>query len=145
MTNDIDILNTVTTTLIDSQKGYQQCIETADDSYALQQNFRERAQRRSQLVQEFQNEVRAHGGEPSTDGSIAGKAHRAWTSFSSVFIDDEKAAVEAIDDGEDYLAEKIENALENNQLQPRTRELLQKAHADAREGERFADALENVL
>lgn len=145
MSNDINVLNDVTETLIDSRKGYEKCIEVSEDSYALRSNFQERAQRRSQLIQEFQNEIRTLGGEPTNDGSIAGTAHRAWTQFTTLFQDDEKAAVEAIDDGEDFLAEKIESKLEETTLNTRTRELLQKAHADARDGERFADALERAL
>ena len=143
--NDIDVLNDVTQTLIDSHKGYETCCEVSDDSYALQTNFQQRAQARADLIKEFQAQVQALGGEPATSGSIAGAAHRAWTSFTTLFSDDEKAAIEAIDDGEEYLAEKIEGCLTNDHLDMRTRELLQKAHASAREGERFADALEKAL
>ena len=145
MSNDINILNDVTETLIDSRKGYQKCIDISDDSYALRSNFLERAQRRSQMIEAFQNEVRTLGGEPKNDGSVAGSAHRAWTDITTLFQDDEKAAVEAIDDGEDFLADKIESKLKEDSLSPRTRELLQTAHADARDGERFADALEKAL
>lgn len=145
MSNDINVLNDVTETLIDSRKGYQKCIEVSDDSYALRSNFLERAQRRSQMIQEFQGEVRSLGGEPKEDGSVAGAAHRAWTDITTLFQNDEKAAVEAIDDGEDFLADKIESKLKDEALAPRTRELLQKAQADARDGERFAEALEKAL
>lgn len=145
MTQDIDALNSVTQTLIDSQKGYAKCCEVVDDSYALRSNFQERSQKRLNLVEQFQAEVRTLGGEPETNGSVAGKAHRAWTSFTTIFSDDEKAALEAIDDGEEFLAEKIEHVLAKEPLQPSTRALLQKAHADARDGERFADALEDAL
>lgn len=145
MANEIDVLNDVTKTLIDSHKGYETCVEATDDSYSLQSNFQERAQRRAELVKEFQAQVQMLGGTPSTSGSVAGAAHRAWTSFTTIFADDEKAAIEAIDDGEEFLAEKIEGALNDTALSPRTRELLQKAHADARDGERFADALDKAL
>jgi uncharacterized protein (TIGR02284 family) len=145
MTKDIEVLNDVTKTLIDSQKGYETCIDVADDSYALQANFRNRAQRRSELVRDFQSQVRNLGGEPTDSGSAAGTAHRAWASFSSLFVNDEKAAVEAIDDGEDYLADRIENALKENELMPQTQQLLRQAHAQASEGERFADMVENTL
>lgn len=145
MSNDIKVLNDVTETLIDSCKGYQKCVDVSEDSYALRSNFTERAQRRSLMIQEFQNEVRNLGGEPKEDGSVAGAAHRAWTDITTLFQDDEKAAVEAIDDGEDFLADKIQSKLEDGALAPRTRELLQQAHADARDGERFAEALDKAL
>ncbi len=143
--DDVAVLNTITKTLIDSHKGYETCCEVSDDSYALAKNFRERADARSELIREFQAEVTALGGEAATAGSVAGAAHRAWTGFTKMFVDDEKAAIEAIDDGEEYLAEKIEAALNDTSLAPRTQELLRKAHASAREGERFADALDKAL
>ncbi|GHA96196.1 hypothetical protein GCM10009069_18990 [Algimonas arctica] len=145
MTNDIDVLNTVTKTLIDSRKGYETCCKVVDDSYALKSNFQERAQRRLLLIEEFQSAVGALGGEAVTTGSVAGKAHRAWTSFTSLFADDEKAAAEALDDGEEFLADKIEDQLSKSDLNLKTRALLTKAYADARDGENFADMLEKVL
>lgn len=145
MKNDIKALNDVTQTMIDSYKGYEKCLEIADDSSALTNSFRERATRRSQLINDFQAEVRSLGGEPETDGSALGAAHRGWANVTSAFQDDRKAAVEAIDDGEDFLAGKIENQLEDNDIRPRTRDLLQQAHSSAREGERFAEAMERSL
>jgi uncharacterized protein (TIGR02284 family) len=145
MTKDIDVLNDVTKTLIDSRKGYETCCEVADDSFALQSNFQARAQRRRLLVKEFQDEVRSLGGEPQDNGSITGSAHRAWTEFTSLFSNDQKAAAEAIDDGEEHLAKKIEDKLDEEDLTPKTRLLLAKAVLDARDGESFADKLEAVL
>ena len=145
MTKDIDVLNDVTKTLIDSRKGYETCCEVADDSFALQSNFQARAQRRRLLVKEFQDEVSSLGGEPEDNGSIAGSAHRAWTEFTTMFSNDQKAAAEAIDDGEEHLAKKVEDKLKEDALSPRTRLLLAKAMSDAREGESFADKLEAVL
>lgn len=140
--NNIKALNEVTETLIDSYKGYEKSIEISDDSYALRQNFQNRAKERAQLVNEFQNEVRQLGGEPKTEGTMLGKAHRAFESFTALFQDDERAAVSAIDDGEDYLAKKCEGCLEDTALAPKTRELVSRAHASARAGERFADMLD---
>ena len=145
MQKDIEALNDVTKTMIDSYKGYEQCLEVAEDSFPLTNSFRQRATRRSELINEFQAEVRSLGGEPETDGSALGSAHRAWLNVTAVFQDDRKAAVEAIDDGEEFLADKIENALQDETYSPRTRELLQTAQMSAREGERFAEAMEAAL
>lgn len=140
--NNIQALNEVTETLIDSYKGYEKCIEMSDDSYSLRQNFQRRAQERAELINDFQAQVREFGGEPRTEGTLLGKAHRSFTKFSSAFQDDEKAAVSAIDDGEEYLAEKCEDCLENNELSSETRNLISRAQASARAGERFADMLD---
>lgn len=140
MTNkNCEILNDVTKTLIDSQKGYEKAYDMADDSYALRSQFQQRANERRQLVNEFQQQVRQYGEEPQTDGGITGTLHRQWSQFSSAFRDDEKAALEAVDTGEEHLAEQIENKLEEDGLDMNTRQLLQKAYTSAKQGERFAE------
>lgn len=141
---DIDALNDVTKTLIDSVKGYEMACETCDDSYSLRSRFQQYAQERQQLVSEFQNQVRALGGEPVTSGGATGAVHRAMTQFSTIFRDDEKAALSAIDDGEDHLKSEIERVMERDNLNPETRSLLQRACQSAKEGECFADRMEEV-
>jgi len=139
---NIKVLNSVTKTLIDSCKGYETCAEISDDSYALRSEFLRRKSEREQLVQELQNQVTAYGGEPVTDGSMSGAVHRGFTRFSSAFRNDEQAAISALDDGEEFLAEKIEDKLEDNILAPQATALLQRAMASAKSGERFADMLD---
>ncbi|MEM9234545.1 MAG: PA2169 family four-helix-bundle protein [Pseudomonadota bacterium] len=143
MTKDVDVLKDVTKMLVDSQKGYAKAAEVTDDNYSLRSEFVERSQQRQQLIGEFQNQTRTFGAEPETDGGMLGSLHRAMTDFSSLFRDDEKAALSAIDDGEERLAEYVSDKLEDNELNPQTRQLLQKAHMSARAGEAFADRMEN--
>lgn len=139
---NIKVLNSVTKTLIDSCKGYETCAEMTDENYSLRSEFLRRKSEREQIIQEFQNQVTELGGEPETNGSMSGAVHRGFTRFSSVFQNDEQAAVSALDDGEEFLAEKIEDKLEDNALPPRATALLQKAMASAKSGERFADMLD---
>ena len=138
---NIDVLNDVTTTLIDSQKGYKKVSEIASDSYALRGKFMERETERNALIAAFQQRVSDLGGEPTTSGGIGGAMHRAWTDFTTLFQKDEKAALEAVDDGEDHLADKIESKMKTEGLDTATIELLGRALTSAREGERFADLL----
>ncbi|WP_017931147.1 PA2169 family four-helix-bundle protein [Robiginitomaculum antarcticum] len=142
---NVNVLNSVTKTLIDSCKGYETCADMSDDSYALRAEFNRRATERRALVNEFQHQVRTYGGEPKDDGSLSGVVHRGFTKFTGLFKDDEKAAVEALDDGEEFLAEKIEGKLDHDDLAPETRTLLKRAHSSARAGERFADLLEKSM
>ena len=46
---NIDVLNDVTQTLIDSQKGYEKVIEIADDDHVLQGKFQRLATERGEL------------------------------------------------------------------------------------------------
>lgn len=142
---NIDTLNDVTKTLIDSQKGYQTAYEITEENYALRSDFMRRASNRSKLITEFQEKVRRLGGEPQESGGITGAAHRGWTNFSSMFQKDEKAALSAIDDGEEHLADEIEKKLKSDELDAETQALLRKAHMSAADGERFADRMEDTL
>ena len=140
----IDTLNDVTKLLIDSCQGYQKASELSDDNPSLQHEFQRRAADREALVTEFQTQVRGLGGQPVTDGGAAGKLHRGLFDFASNFRDDEKAAVNAVDDGEEYLANQIGEKLENGELTADARELLIKAQASAKSGESFAGKMENI-
>ncbi len=141
--HDNEILNSITKTLIDSRKGYEACCDVADDGHPLSDEFRRRRDERAALIGEFQARVRTLGGEPEDDGSAAGAVHRAFLRFSSWFQDDEQAAISALDDGEEYLAEKIEDRLEDSSLLAESRALLHKALRSALSGERFADNLDD--
>lgn len=144
MTNkNAEILNDVTKTLIDSQKGYQNAYKQVDQNYALRNEFYARAQDRQNLINEFQSQVRSYGEKPETDGGIAGTMHRGWQNFTSMFQSDEKAALEAIDDGEEHLAEQIESKLKEDKLDMATRNLLERAHSSACAGECFAERMED--
>lgn len=141
----INILNDVTQTLIDSYKGYESCLNDFEERKNLRTRFSQRAKARALMITEFQNVVRDLGGDPETDGSVSGAAHRGWTKFTTLFQDDEKAACQSIDDGESFLAEKIRDVLRQPDITPRTRELLDKAYRSAKEAELFADILERSL
>jgi hypothetical protein len=58
-----------------------------------------------------------------------------------MFQDDRKAALEAIDDGEEHLADSIKDRLEKSEVQGQSRALLEEAYSSARSGEAFADSL----
>lgn len=137
----IDALNDITKVLIDSKQGYEKAYEMVDDNFSLKPQFLHRAQERGQLIDRFQSQVRTLGGEPQKDGGVLGEAHRGWMQFTSLFQKDQKAALEAIDDGEDYLAEQVEQRLKRDDIHGEVRTLLTKAHQSARNGECFADAL----
>ena len=141
---DIHALNDVTKTLIDSMKGYQKVCEISDDSFALRGKFESLVAERAELIEAFQKRVRHYGGEPQTSGGVGGAMHRAWADFTTLFQDDEKAALEAVEDGEEHLAREAASKLEIEKLDISTRELLQRAQASACYGERFADQAEDA-
>jgi|SRR5690554_1134338 len=145
MTNDknIEVLQDVAAKLIDSCKGYQMCADIVKDNSALKSEFMQRKTSRDLLVNEFQAKIAALGGEIKDSGSATGALHRGYTKFLNVFKDDREAAADALDEGEEYLAEYIEHKRDKDGLTSESLALLNKAHASALEGERFADFLDD--
>lgn len=140
----IEELNDVTRLMIDSYKGYQAACEECDDSFALANEFKERGERRKSYISDIQGYVRQLGGEPSTHGTARGAVHRGWLNFANIFQDDEKGAISAVENGESYLANRIEDCLEDGQLDGKATQLLRKAHSDVKASERFFDMLDDA-
>ena len=141
----IEELNDLTKLMIDSFKGYKEAIDQADDSFALKNEFADRAERRSVYIAEVQDYIRKLGGEPEVEGTARGAVHRGWVKFSNLFRDDEEGAVSAVQNGEAFLAEKIEDVLEDDDVDAQAKALLRKAHADVAAGRNFAGATEDRL
>ncbi|WP_298913246.1 PA2169 family four-helix-bundle protein [uncultured Algimonas sp.] len=127
----IEELNDVTRLMIDSYKGYKEAADEADDSFALKSEFANRAEHRSKLIAQVQNHVRELGGEPSTHGTARGAVHRGWVNFANVFRDDEHGAMSSVANGERFLASRIEDCIEDGQLDAAGTTLLREAHAEA--------------
>ena len=110
-TGDVSTLNTLITTLIDSVEGYETSAGDIRDP-ALAQRFTARAQERRSAVSELQTVVRRLGGDPADDGSLSGGAHRVFVNLKqAVTGSDDKAVVNEVERGEDYLKGKFEAAL----------------------------------
>ena len=129
----VTILNTLTATLIDSVNGYRDAAEDAGTSF--QQIFRERADERSRLAEDLRAEVRRLGGNPEDDGSLMGKAHQRFMDLKAAITGrDDKAIINEVERGEDYLKEKFETALNNADLQPDSRSVVERVYQSVRQG-----------
>ena len=132
--DQITTLNTLTATLIDSVNGYRDAAEDSE-SGRFQQMFRERADERSQLVEELRDEVRRLGGNPEDDGSFMGKTHQRFMDLKSAIMGrDEKAVINEVERGEDYLKEKFETAIESGDLAGESRQCVERAYQSIRAG-----------
>ena len=70
--------------------------------------------------------------------TAAGGLHRLWLNLTAMFENGDEAAVERVDEGEEYLAGKFDAALENDDLDPQTCAVIERGRAEVREGERLA-------
>ena len=131
---EIATLNTLIATLIDSITGYEDAAANAEQS-RFQQIFRERAGERQRVVESLRAEVRRLGGNPEDDGSFMGKTHQRFLDLKAAVTGrDEKAIINEVERGEDYLKEKFETALNDGDLGGESRAAVEQAYQSVRAG-----------
>jgi len=132
--DEISTLNTLISTLIDSINGYEDAAASSEGGH-FQQLFRDRANERQRIVEDLRTEVRRLGGEPETGGSFMGKTHQAWLGLKSAITGrDDKAIVNEVERGEDYLKEKFETALESGKLSGESRSEVERCYQSVKAG-----------
>ncbi|HKX78006.1 MAG TPA: PA2169 family four-helix-bundle protein [Novosphingobium sp.] len=144
-TKDITVLNTLIATLLDSIDGYQKSAGDIDNQ-SLADKFNGRARERQSAVTKLQAAVAAAGGNPEDDGTVLAGAHRAFLSLKEAVAGrDDKAIVEEIERGEDYLKGKFETALANADLSPAARVAADEAWQSVRAGHDEMSALKHSM
>ena len=143
--DEITTLNTITNTLIDSVTGYEDAAGTIQ-STSFQQMFRERASERSRAAEELRAEVRRLGGNPEDDGSLLGKTHQRFLDLKAAITGrDEKAIVNEVERGEDYLKEKFETAISGGTLSGEARSVVERVYQSVRQGHDQMSALKHGM
>ena len=144
-TDDLTTLKTLTSTLNDSVKGYREAAEHVE-SDQFRQMFNDFAAQRERVSSDLQAEVRRHGGEPDQDGSTMGSIHQTWLDLKAAVTGrDDKAIVNEVERGEDYLKEKFEAALKMDDLKPESRSVIETAYQSVREGHDRVSSLKHGL
>ncbi|GAA4743812.1 PA2169 family four-helix-bundle protein [Sphingomonas daechungensis] len=132
--DQISTLNTLIATTIDSITGYEDSAQNVD-SERLREIFRRNADERQEVVSSLREEVRRLGGDPEESGSFLGKAHQRFEDLKAAITGrDEKAIVNEVERGEDYLKEKFETALESGDLTGDSRATVEQSYQTVRRG-----------
>ena len=130
----ISTLNTLIATTIDSITGYEESAQNIDND-RFRQIFRQRANERQQVVESLRAEVRRLGGNPEDDGSFLGKAHQRFEDVKAAVTGrDEKAIINEVERGEDYLKDKFETALNSDTLDGESRAVVERCYQSVRSG-----------
>ena len=133
-TDDKAILKTLTTTLNDSINGYRDAADNAEGS-RFQQLFRDNADERSLVAEELRQEVRRLGGEPDDDGSVLGSVHQRFLDLKAAVMGrDDKAIINEVERGEDYLKAKFKAAVEDDSLSPQSKAVVERAYQSVLKG-----------
>ena len=130
----IATLNTLIATTIDSVTGYENSAKDIDNE-RFREIFRARADERQRVVEQLRDEVRRLGGNPEDDGSFLGKTHQRFEDLKAAITgNDDKAIINEVERGEDYLKEKFEAALNDGDLDSESRAVVERCYQTVREG-----------
>lgn len=139
-------LNTLTTTLIDSINGYRDAASNLKGGERFQQMFREMADERSQVAEDLRAEIRRLGGDPPGHGSLMGKTHQRFLDLKAAITGrDDKAIIDEVERGEDYLKAKFEAARSMEGLSDESRSAIDRAFQSVRKGHDKVSALKHSL
>jgi len=143
--HDISVLNSLIKTTLDSRKGFRDASEDAT-SPRFSQMFAEFAAERGAVASRLQEEVRRLGGDPEDDSSFLAAAHRTFMDLKAAVAGrDDKAVIEEVERGEDYIKSKYEAALKDDDLSPSTRQVITEAFTSVRAGHDRASALKHNM
>jgi uncharacterized protein (TIGR02284 family) len=132
--DEVSALNTLIATTIDSITGFEESAKNVDNE-RFREIFRQRANERQQVVQDLRAEVRRLGGEPEEGGTFLGKAHQRFEDLKAALTGrDEKAIVNEVERGEDYIKSKFEAALKSEDLTGESRTVVERAYQSIRSG-----------
>ena len=140
----ISKLDDLITTLIDSVKGYEHSADKVK-SDAFQTLFRDLAAERGKAVDLLQARSRALGGDPNAFGSVAGTVHRRMEDIFVALGGGDKAVIQAIDRGEDYLREEFERVIKDEAIDPETLDVVGHAYASVAHGHGVVNGLNEQL
>lgn len=141
--HDIRVLNSLIETTLDSRKGYLDAAQEADSS-RFSQDFNDFASERAEAASLLQAEVRRLGGTPEDGSSLLGAAHRAFMNLKELFVHrDDKAIIEEVERGEDFIKNKYEEALADSQLSGSTLMVIRQAYTSVQAGHARARSLKH--
>ena len=107
----VKVLNGLIETTLDSAGGYREAAENAHNTQ-YKTMFTERADKRTALAGQLQQEVRTFGGEPETHQTMLGRAHNKFVDLKNAVMGggNDKAVITEVERGEDFIKSKFEHA-----------------------------------
>ncbi|MEM8726456.1 MAG: PA2169 family four-helix-bundle protein [Pseudomonadota bacterium] len=136
-------LNELGTYVHDSISGYREAVGKADCSN-LRSAFSMRQRERERTLARINAELRAQGKDTIDSGSVRGGLHRIWLNVTDALASGDKAVIEAVEEGEEYLKDRFEAALRNDDLAEGERVTIGFCLEEVARGEFFADQLEDI-
>ena len=145
MTQTVETLKSLTQTTFDSIEGYRKAAEKAD-SPALKNALNTRINDRATTLTKLNEALRSQGEEPITSSSALGSMHQAFLTITEAFEGGDEAAAERVEEGEEFLADKFRDALEDdaNEIDVSVLNVIKSAYSEVRAGEKFGNMIERA-
>lgn len=134
-------LKTLGQYVYDSIEGYRNAHERAEDA-SLKAAFASRIDNREATLSRINQALTGMGEDRVTTGSTLGTFHDMWGKVLSSIGGNDQSVVSHVEEGEDFLKERFEEALEDDDTTPRERDVISACLTEIAEGEFFADRLE---
>lgn len=131
--HDIEILNGLIETTLDSAHGYQDAGKETKNP-AFKTLFDRHGLERKQLTAELQDHVLKLGGKPEDDGTVLASAHRMFLNLKNSLTGDDQSVVNEVERGEDHIKAKYESALKDDTLSAPVKDTIARAYGVVKAG-----------
>ena len=133
MSTDKKVTKDLIETLEDGKKGFTQAADKLADSDRpdLTAKFREYADQRATFSAELETMAAAYGDDIDEDGSVLAAAHRGWMSLKDALSgSDPDGVIDAAESGEEHAVKEYQKALDEDDISPELRQVVQRQKAD---------------
>ena len=132
--HDISTLNDLIATTYDSINGYTEAARNSDNQRFVAM-FTARSVEREATVRTLRADVIRLGGKPDENGTVMGGAHRMFMNLKSVVTGQDEAAIIAeVEQGEDHIRAKFEDAIADADLSPQVMHTIRECFVSVKQG-----------
>ncbi len=128
MADNSTVIKKLIEVLHDSRKGFEQIGQKIQDSQ-VRSFFVHEGQTRQRFADELETALSGKDVPNQDEGTVAGSVHRAWGNLKAKFGADEHTLLETAEQGEDTAKRAYKVALEDTNLSPQLRSLLERQQA----------------
>ena len=143
-THDIDVLNSLIATTIDSAEGYAEAANQIKNPQICG-SFLRWSEDRQLVVELLKTQVSSLGGDPEINGTVLASVHRLFTKLREVLNSGDTAVINAVECGEDRIKCKYEEALKDPDISSPSRRSIERAFVSVLTGHDQARALKHSV
>lgn len=145
MSTDERVTKELVETLEDGRVGFEKAAERlrGTDRADLASQFQEISAERGRFAEELRGLAASYGDEVKDSGTVAATVHRGWMAVKDQLSgSDAKGVLSAAEQGEDHAVREYKKALENDEISPTLRTVIERQYASVKQAHDFVrDAL----